>query len=108
MAAANIPDKFKNMYLPSAMMHAWQTRGLEVIEIDGKERSRYEHLIGELPKFIKYMQPWGATGTRRCYMRAMGSIVGSTSCAVARQGSAGQQGIPIQDSARSEPVATAK
>ena len=37
MAAANIPDKFKNMFLLLVVTHAWQFCSFEVIEIDGKE-----------------------------------------------------------------------
>ena len=62
-AAANVPDQHKNILFPQAVMHSHVMRGLEVIDIDGVTKSRFEHLVKDNPPLVNYMQPWGMAGT---------------------------------------------
>lgn len=56
-AAANVPDKHKNILFPQAVIHSHIMRRLEVIKIDGVSKSRFEHLFGQNLPIVKYMQP---------------------------------------------------
>ena len=55
LASANVPDVDKNILFPHAYNYAWQTRGLEIVAVNGKEFARYQLLTGKLPKWLKYM-----------------------------------------------------
>ena len=59
LAAANVPDQYKNMLLPYAVKYTYITRGLEFVDIDSTTSTWYKHLCGELPKFINYVHPFG-------------------------------------------------
>tara|TARA_B100000780_G_scaffold239015_1_gene180618 strand:- start:385 stop:4227 length:3843 start_codon:yes stop_codon:yes gene_type:complete len=63
LAAANIPDKDKQKVFPFAVSFAWETRGCEVIDINGKSAMRCEHLTGQRPKWLKFAQTFGVAGT---------------------------------------------
>ena len=63
MAEANVPDNCKNILLPYAVKLGWNTRGLKIITIGNNTASRFEHLCGDQPKFIKYMHRFGEAGT---------------------------------------------
>ena len=63
MAEANVPDNCKNILLPYAVKLVWNTSSLKIITIGNKTASRFEHLCGNQPKFIKYMHRFGKAGT---------------------------------------------
>jgi hypothetical protein len=51
-AEANVPDDMKNITFPLAYKFAYQTRALEVIDIEGSVQTRHEHLFGILPNYV--------------------------------------------------------
>jgi hypothetical protein len=64
-AEANVPDDMKNITFPLAYKFAYQTRALEVIDIEGSMQTRHEHLFGMLPNYAnqKCMRRWGEAVT---------------------------------------------
>ena len=63
LAAANIPDKHKQMVFPMAVRFAWEARGCEIIDIGGVSAMRCEHLLGKRPKWLKFAHAFGVAGT---------------------------------------------
>jgi hypothetical protein len=64
-AEANVSDDMKNITFPLACKFAFQTRALEVIDIEGSVQTRHEHLFGILPNYAnqKCMRRWGEVVT---------------------------------------------
>jgi hypothetical protein len=64
-AEANVPNDMKNITFPLAYKFAFQTRELEVIDIEGSVQTRHEHLFGSLPNYAKQkcMKSWGEAVT---------------------------------------------
>jgi hypothetical protein len=62
---ANVPDDMKNINFPLAYKFAYQTRALEVIDIEGSIQTKHEHLSSMLPNFAnqKCMRSWGEAVT---------------------------------------------
>lgn len=49
LAAANVPNKCKNILMPYVVEYTYMMRRLEVIKTNGQNVTHYEHLCGELP-----------------------------------------------------------
>jgi hypothetical protein len=70
MAAANIPTKYRYKLFREAFTTATKLGNLRVQEIDGKSATRYEHFLGENPKFVKHLRTWGEAGTVKLKTKA--------------------------------------
>ena len=63
MHAANIPIKLRYKVFKEAFQTATLMDGLDVINIDGKEDTRYKHRFGSNPAFADHLRIWGEAGT---------------------------------------------
>jgi hypothetical protein len=63
MSAANVPKAARGKLWIKAFDHATNLDGLIVTNIDGKEKTRYEHWYDKLPKWSHHLRTWGESGT---------------------------------------------
>jgi hypothetical protein len=71
MAAANVPVEYKHLLFPEAIMAATLLDGLIPVEFNGVMASRFVHIMGINPSFVKYIQTWGEAGTVTLKARKM-------------------------------------
>ena len=62
MIAANIPQALRYVLFKEAFKHATNMDNLVIININGKEATRFEHFGDKLPTFVKAMKTWGKAG----------------------------------------------
>lgn len=63
MNRANIPDEKRHLLIPKAIKCATKLDGLTPIDVNGSINTRYVHLFGKNPSFVKYLRTWGEAGT---------------------------------------------
>ena len=61
--AENIPIKLRYKIFKEAFQTATLMDGLDVINIDGKEDTRYKHRFARNPAFADHLRIWGEAGT---------------------------------------------
>lgn len=62
--AANIPREWRWVLFPEAAQTITKLNWLQVISVDGVEKSRYEHFGQKrLPRFATHLRTWGEAGT---------------------------------------------
>jgi hypothetical protein len=72
MTAANVPVDFKHLLFPEAiMMMATLLDGIIPVKHNGVMASRFIHIMGSDPSFVKYIQTWGEAGTVTIKARKM-------------------------------------
>jgi hypothetical protein len=59
---ANVPEHMRLKLFREVLQTATRLDNLAVININGKEQSRYEHWGGALPAFAKHLRLWGEAG----------------------------------------------
>ena len=63
MNAANLPEKMRYKLFMDAIKTATLLDGMVVIELNEEAKTRFEHYLGKLPNFTKYLRTWGEAGT---------------------------------------------
>jgi Reverse transcriptase (RNA-dependent DNA polymerase) len=63
MRAANVPINVRYKVWVKAFQHATDLDGLNVITLDEKVATRYEHWCGRLSKWVNHLRIWGEAGT---------------------------------------------
>jgi hypothetical protein len=62
MAAAHVPEPIRRLIWNEAFQAATLLDGLMVVEVNGVQKTRWEHWLGDLPKFTKFLRTWGEAG----------------------------------------------
>ena len=62
MAAAHVPEPIRRLIWNEAFQAATLLDGLMVVDVNGVQKTRWEHWLGKLPKFTKYLRTWGEAG----------------------------------------------
>ena len=63
LGRANVPRAIRHLLWREAFKTATLLDGLQVIELDGIEATRYVHWNGTNPDFSKHLRTWGEAGT---------------------------------------------
>ena len=64
MHRANVPLKIRYYIWREAVATATKLDGLTVVKnSEGVKKTRYEHIFGKNPNFVKSMRTWGEAGT---------------------------------------------
>ena len=61
--AANVPCKWRWVLFPEAAMTVTKLNWLQILELDGVEKTRIEHYGYDVPGFAKHLRTWGEAGT---------------------------------------------
>ena len=62
MIAANIPQALRYVLFKEAFKHSTNMDNLVIVNINGVEKTRYEHFEDKLPSFVKALRTWGKAG----------------------------------------------
>ena len=62
MIAANIPETLRYTLFKEAFKHATTMDNLTVVNINGKDATRFEHFGEDIPNFVKSLRTWGEAG----------------------------------------------
>jgi len=60
---AHVPMKIRYRLFREAFKTATELNGLEVVNVDGKVLTRYEHCKGTIPSFANHLRTWVEAGT---------------------------------------------
>ena len=63
MVRAHVPKDIRYLLWREAFKTATLLDGLQMVTIDGKEATRYEHWCGKNPDFAQHLRIWGEAGT---------------------------------------------
>mmetsp|Transcript_21337 Transcript_21337/g.30685 ORF Transcript_21337/g.30685 Transcript_21337/m.30685 type:complete len:183 (+) Transcript_21337:248-796(+) len=63
MFRANVPEKSKAKLFREVCKTAALLDGLQVINVENKEMTRFQYEWGENPRFVNFLKTWGAAGT---------------------------------------------
>ena len=74
MKAANIPKKIQYVLFKEAFRTASMLDGLVPVKINGVTKTRYEHWMGKLPKFVDFLRIWGEAGTVAYKMKTSSTL----------------------------------
>ena len=62
MAAANIPLETRYKVIKECLVTAGYLDALTVVEVNGNNKTRFEHWHGELPSWVRNMKTFGEAG----------------------------------------------